>query len=1240
MKIHPLRRLVTLALSLGLMLSIFPVPVMAADYGDAVVYDAADYAPFKGRTREEVAQRYSDALYAGASYSDSDSSTWYEVPASTQNPYNAGKLTQDTHTSMTAMLNFYRWLVGAKEVTKDSTHSDSLQAQALDRNFEFAHVISNESKPADMPQEIWDAGFQLDHNVLASGYSPQGAITGWLNEGYSLSQGTWDTLGHRMLLLDFRWSDIQFGYSGRVAVGKDIADDNTPNDLPFAAFPAPGYMPQKLVESTASAWSVELNPAYVTMPSQDAITVTVTQVSTGNSYQCTTANGKLYFPDSTYYPNHIAFVQPTPDVYYYSGDYTVEITGLTDAKTGKAAVLRYTVQFVDISDLARSEVTNVSCYIPRFELYEDAADQLDMLLPLLPTEVKVTARSGLQVEVPVSGEWKIDEQNQCFVNSVDAAKLPSNLTDPNGLLNRVTIPYTLSTSTYQSYSTLTISPSTAMPGDEVTFTVRGAYNFSQNSSSAIFKVTQNQDGTYSAEQVFDSHTAENAEITSTNHTYRKNVTEADKGSYIALYYNTYSYGGSSSVYVCNGTKDLMVSPCQHKAGEPVKENEKAATCTEEGSYDEVTYCSLCGEELSHRTVAVPATGHKPGEPVKENEKDATCTEDGSYDEVTYCTVCKAETDRKTVKVPATGHKSGEPVKENEKDATCTEDGSYDEVTYCTVCGKELSRKVVKVPAAHTPGEPVKENEKAATCTEEGSYDEVIYCSVCSDELSRKTVTTQALGHEYQSQVTQPTCTEKGYTTYTCSRCGDEYRADFTPAPGHNYVGTVTKEPTADDEGEKTYTCSRCGDSYTESIPALGHHWDEGKITKEPTCTEPGIKTYTCTDAGCGRTYEETIPANGHKPGEAVKENEKAPTCTEDGSYDEVIRCTVCNAELSRNTVPMPATGHKPGEAVRENEKAATCTEDGSYDEVIYCSVCNAELSRNPMTVPATGHKPGEPVKENEKAATCTEDGSYDEVVYCTVCDEELSRETVKIPAAHTPGETVKENEKAPTCTEEGSYDEVIYCTVCDEELVRNTVKVPATGHNYVDGVCTVCGEKEPVSHVHTYGEPTFVWSEDHRSATAVFACVAGDHEEQVPCVVTCETDDQGNTVYTAYATFGDSTYTEEKTLTAEDGTGGELTGDPIPPKDQPTTSEESNDSGSSATSAPQTTSTPAPTASPASTDSSAAAADASSNAQTTVTSAIPQTGDEQEPMLWVVVMAVSLAGFVTLITKKGTRFHK
>ena len=39
----------------------------------------------------------------------------------------------------------------------------------------------------------------------------------------------------------------------------------------------------------------------------------------------------------------------------------------------------------------------------------------------------------------------------------------------------------------------------------------------------------------------------------------------------------------------------------------------------------------------------------------------------------------------------------------------------------------------------------------------------------------------------------------------------------------------------------------------------------------------------------------------------------------------------------------------------ENKTDATCTEDGNYDNVVYCSACNAELSRETVTVPATGH---------------------------------------------------------------------------------------------------------------------------------------------------------------------------------------------------------------------------------------------------------------------------------------------
>ena len=78
---------------------------------------------------------------------------------------------------------------------------------------------------------------------------------------------------------------------------------------------------------------------------------------------------------------------------------------------------------------------------------------------------------------------------------------------------------------------------------------------------------------------------------------------------------------------------------------------------------------------------------------------------------------------------------------------------------------------------------------------------------------------EAHEHSYTAVVTPPTCTEKGYTTHTCS-CG------------HSYV-----------------------DTYTD---ALGHAWDSGKVTKQPTATETGIKTFTCTR--CSATKTETIPA--------------------------------------------------------------------------------------------------------------------------------------------------------------------------------------------------------------------------------------------------------------------------------------------------------------------------------------------------------------------------------------------
>ncbi|MCL1974634.1 MAG: hypothetical protein FWG61_00565, partial [Firmicutes bacterium] len=82
----------------------------------------------------------------------------------------------------------------------------------------------------------------------------------------------------------------------------------------------------------------------------------------------------------------------------------------------------------------------------------------------------------------------------------------------------------------------------------------------------------------------------------------------------------------------------------------------------------------------------------------------------------------------------------------------------------------------------------------------------------------------ALGHEYEAVITAPTCTEDGFTTFTCIRCGDSYIGDIVPALGHEYEAVITA-PTCTEDGFTTYTCIRCGDSYIDDIvPALGHDY--------------------------------------------------------------------------------------------------------------------------------------------------------------------------------------------------------------------------------------------------------------------------------------------------------------------------------------------------------------------------------------------------------------------------------
>lgn len=93
--------------------------------------------------------------------------------------------------------------------------------------------------------------------------------------------------------------------------------------------------------------------------------------------------------------------------------------------------------------------------------------------------------------------------------------------------------------------------------------------------------------------------------------------------------------------------------------------------------------------------------------------------------------------------------------------------------------------------------------------------------------------------------------------------------------------------------------------------------------------------------------------------------------------------------------------HTPSEAVRENERAATCTDAGGYDSVIYCADCSEEISRTFVAGEGvTPHNPAAPVSENEIVADCSAMSGYDEVVYCADCSEELRRTPINTTVDH------------------------------------------------------------------------------------------------------------------------------------------------------------------------------------------------------------------------------------------------
>ena len=394
--------------------------------------------------------------------------------------------------------------------------------------------------------------------------------------------------------------------------------------------------------------------------------------------------------------------------------------------------------------------------------------------------------------------------------------------------------------------------------------------------------------------------------------------------------------------ICGDEKTEKVSVTGHQHTEI--RNKKEATCKETG-YSGDTWCKDCGKKILSGQ-AIAKTENHSWDAGKVTTK-ATCTEEG---EKTFtCSICG---DKKTEKVSATGHQHTEI--RNKKEATCKEEG-YSGDTWCKDCGKKiLSGQAIAKTEDHSwnQGEITKE----PTCKEKG--EKTFTCSICGNTKTEKVSTTDHQHMEIRNQK-NPTCKEAGYSGDTyCADCGVKISSGKTIAKtkNHNWDGgVITTEPTCTERGEKTFTCTICGNTNTKKVNATGHSYGAYKVVKEPTNKRKGLKSKTCSV--CGKIVYEGIPKTNSSPTDSSETNPD--------QNPQTSQKTTRKIKLNRRKLTL-----KKGKSFRLK---VTLTPADSQDKITY-KTSNKKIATVSKTGKIKAKKKGKvkiTVISGKKKAVCT-----------------------------------------------------------------------------------------------------------------------------------------------------------------------------------------------------------------------------------------------------------------------------
>ena len=316
-------------------------------------------------------------------------------------------------------------------------------------------------------------------------------------------------------------------------------------------------------------------------------------------------------------------------------------------------------------------------------------------------------------------------------------------------------------------------------------------------------------------------------------------------------------------------------------------------------------------------------------------------------------------------------------------------------------------------------------------------------------------------------VTDPTCEDKGYTTYTCTLCETTRTDDEVEATGHSYNEVVTA-PTCYAEGYTTYTCSACSDTYTANQTAkIAHTMRDGKCTADGCDYTFGSKeTATYTPSSYFASNSTSIDKTISNVTFAFAKN-TGSTAPQYYSNGTAIRA------YGGNTITITAPSEKKITNVvftfgSSDGSNAITTDGGTYSDGTWTGEANSVK----FTIGGTsGNRRIASITVTYEQA-CTHAELTNEVeqfnttnhkARCAICG-------FMVEVAHTP-ETITGT--PATCTSTG-LGEGEKCSVCDQIIVAQET-IAMIPHNYTDHVCTVCGADEPTYTVTVNAPDGITW---------------------------------------------------------------------------------------------------------------------------------------------------------------------